>query len=57
MLWTKPQPTSETLWNEYKEIFTKVADEVLGEQTAYKGKKKTTLRWTEEVWQVVKIKM
>lgn len=47
----------ESLWSHFKKGVSEAADEVLGEKVPYRGKKKRTPWWGEEVKNSVKFKM
>ena len=47
----------EALWRQFKEKITEAADEILGEKKPYQGRTKMTSWWSEEVREIVKLKM
>ena len=48
---------ADSLWNNFKDITTQAAREILGEKQPYLGKKKMTPWWNDEVREAVKKKM
>ena len=47
----------EDMWGDFKRKMIEAADEVLGEKIAYRGKKKMTPWWTDDIRDAVKRKM
>ena len=47
----------ENMWNRFKNVALKPSKEVLGEKSPYRGNKKRTPWWGEEVKRAVKFKM
>ena len=47
----------EALWRQFKETITEAIDKILGKKKPYQGRKKMTPWWSEEVREIVKLKM